>query len=434
MSETQVRAESRRAFLILILIGAVIGVPAAFVAALFLALVHEIQDWLWTDLPDALGHDGPPWYLVIGLPVIGGAIVWFARRFLPGDGGHRPLDGIGGGITPWQYAPGIAIAALGTLTFGLVLGPEAPLIALGSAVGALVGKFVNLDRRAMTVLATAGSFSAVSAVFGGPLVASLLLLESGLAMGTQLIPALIPGLVAAAFGYILIIGFGDWGGLSEAGLQVPDLPQYSGTRLVDLVLAVAVGIVTALLISQVRRLALLIDRFAGRVHLLPVLLVGGLAVGVIAQLADLMGAEYNDVLFSGQAAVPDVVAEGSVGVLLVILVGKGLGYAISLGCGFRGGPVFPAIFLGVGIATLAVIWFDCSPTWAIAVGAAAGMGAGTGLVFSALLFSMLLVGGPGLDALPAAVLAVTAAWLTKMALSPEDTEAAAHPAAEPQSS
>jgi hypothetical protein len=95
--------------------------------------------------------------------------------------------------------------------------------------------------------------------------------------------------------------------------------------------------------------------------------------------------------------------------------------------------VFPAIFLGVGIATLAVIWFDCSPTWAIAVGAAAGMGAGSGLVFSALLFSMLLVGGPGLDALPAAVLAVTAAWLTKLALSPEeDTELAGH-AAEPQS-
>jgi H+/Cl- antiporter ClcA len=434
MSETQTRPESSRAYLMLILIGAVIGIPAAFVAALFLALVHEFQDWLWTDLPDSLGHDGPPWYLVVGLPVVGGAIVWFARRFLPGDGGHRPLDGIGGGITPWQYAPGIALAALATLTFGAVLGPEAPLIALGSAVGALVGKFVTLDRKAMTVIATAGSFSAVSAVFGGPLVASLLLLEAGIAMGAQLIRALLPGLVAAAFGYILIIGFGDWGGLNEAGLQVPDLPQYSGTRLVDLVLAVAVGVLTALLVGQVRRLALLIDRFAGSVHLLPVLLVGGLAIGVIAELADLMGAEYNDILFSGQAAVPEVVAEGSVGVLLVILVAKGLGYAISLGCGFRGGPVFPAIFLGVGVATLAVIWFDCSPTWAIAVGAAAGMGAGTGLIFSALLFSMLLVGGPGLDALPAAVLAVTAAWLTRMALTPKDTEPTGHPAAEPQTS
>src|SRR5262245_27071568 len=278
MSETQTRPESRRAYLMLILIGAVIGIPAAFVAALFLALVHEIQDWLWTDLPDSLGHDGPPWYLVIGLPAVGGVIVWFARRFLPGDGGHRPLDGIGGGITPWQYASDIALAALATLTFGAVLGPEAPLIALGSAVGALVGKFVDLDRKALTVIATAGSFSAVSAVFGGPLVASLLLLEAGIAMGAQLIPALMPGLVAAAFGYILIIGFGDWGGLNEAGLQVPHLPDYDGTRLVDLALAIVVGIVTALLISQVRRLAVLIDRFTtGRVGLLPTLLVGARA-------------------------------------------------------------------------------------------------------------------------------------------------------------
>jgi hypothetical protein len=63
-----------------------------------------------------------------------------------------------------------------------------------------------------------------------------------------------------------------------------------------------------------------------------------------------------------------------------------------------------------------VIVLDASPTWAIAVGAAAGMTAGTGLVFSALLFAMLLVGRPGLDALPAAVLAATTAWLVRGAL------------------
>jgi H+/Cl- antiporter ClcA len=52
--------------------------------------------------------------------------------------------------------------------------------------------------------------------------------------------------------------------------------------------------------------------------------------------------------------------------LLVLVVVKALGYAISLGSGFRGGSVFPAIFLGVGIASIAVIAFDASPTWAVA--------------------------------------------------------------------
>lgn len=41
---------------------------------------------------------------------------------------------------------------------------------------------------------------------------------------------------------------------------------------------------------------------------------------------------------------------------------------MSLGAGFRGGPVFPAIFLGIGLAMLADELLDVSPTLAVAVG------------------------------------------------------------------
>jgi H+/Cl- antiporter ClcA len=284
----------------------------------------------------------------------------------------------------------------------------------------------------MTVIATAGSFSAVSALFGGPLVAGVLLLEAGLAMGAQLIPALMPGLVAAAVGYLLFVGLGDWGGLDTAGLAVPDLPAYDGTRLGDLALAVVAGVVIAVVLNRVRRLGVEVKQVTDRHDMLPMLLLGGLAVGFIALAATWFDASDDEILFSGQSAVPEVVAEGSVGVLVVILVAKSLGYAISLGCGFRGGPIFPAIFIGITIASFAVVIFDASPTWAIAVGTAAGMAAGTEMVFSALLFSMLLVGQPGLDALPAAVLAVAAVWLTKLVLASKDAEPDGEAATEPQ--
>jgi len=52
-----------RAYLRLILLGAAIGIPAALLAAGFLALVHELEDVLWHDLPDPLGRPSPPWYL-----------------------------------------------------------------------------------------------------------------------------------------------------------------------------------------------------------------------------------------------------------------------------------------------------------------------------------------------------------------------------------
>jgi hypothetical protein len=72
--------------------------------------------------------------------------------------------------------------------------------------------------------------------------------------------------------------------------------------------------------------------------------------------------------------------------------------------------------MGVGLASLPVVWFGTSPTLAVAVGAAAGMAAQTRLLFAPLLFATLLVGKAGLDATPAAVLAAAAAWLSVAAL------------------
>jgi hypothetical protein len=95
-----------RAYLRLVLLGALIGIPAALLAAGFLALVHELEHVLWTDLPDALGHSSPPLYLVILLPVVGAGLVAAARALLPGDGGHSPLDGIAVHPTPPAVAVG----------------------------------------------------------------------------------------------------------------------------------------------------------------------------------------------------------------------------------------------------------------------------------------------------------------------------------------
>jgi H+/Cl- antiporter ClcA len=405
------------AYLRLVALGALVGIPAALAAALFLALVHDIEHWLWHDLPEALGHAGPPWYLVIGLPAVGGVIVALVRLLLPGDGGHRPLDGLAMGATPLAYGPGIALAGLGTLSFGAVLGPEGPLIALGSVVGMSMTLFYRANQREETVLATAGSFSAISALFGGPLVGGLLMVEGGLAMGTALLPVILPGFVASAVGYLIFIGFGDWGGLEAQGLVVPKLPPYDGTHLADLLVAIAVGILGALAVVAARRLAGPLDARARRRADLPIVLVGGgLAVGLLAQTADWLGADSQDVLFSGQASVPDLVASDSTKIVLILFVAKAIAYAVSLGCGFRGGPVFPAIFLGIALATFASVWFDVSPTLAVAVGAAAGTAAVTRLLVTSSLFATLLVGPQGTDAVPAAVLAACTAWLVIQAV------------------
>ena len=292
------------AYLRLVGLGAAIGIPAALVSAFFLAFVHDAEDWLWHDLPDALGYDAPPWFLVVGLPVVGALIVVVARLFLPGDGGHEPLEGLSMAPTPVAHAPGIALAALGTLCFGAVLGPEAPVVALGSVVGMAVTLVVRLGQQETAVLSTAGSLSAISALFGGPLVAGMLFVEGGLAMGTSILAVLLPGLVAAAIGYLIFIGFGDWGGLDAPGLVVPNLPLYEGTHGYDLFVGVVIGILAAVVVVLVRRLATRVSGVGGRRGMPILLLAGGLAVGLIAQLADALGADSQDVLFSGPVLDP----------------------------------------------------------------------------------------------------------------------------------
>jgi H+/Cl- antiporter ClcA len=401
----------------LVFLGALVGIPAALVAAVFVAVVHELEDWLWHDLPERLDVSAPPWYLVLGLPVAGACIVLAARRLLPGDGGHEPLAGISVAPTPIAHAPGIALAAIGTLAFGAVLGPEAPLIALGSVVGLAAARLASVDGPEANVLSTAGSFSAISALFGGPLVAGILLLEAGVGFGASLIPVLVPGLVAASIGFLIFTGLGDFGGLDATALSVPGLPLYDGVRIRDLLIAIGIGIAIALIAEAVRRFATSIASSGrGRIGMAPLLLGGALAVGILALLADGLGASSQDVLFSGQQSIPNLIAEDSSRIVLVLLTAKGLAFAVCLGCGFRGGAVFPAIFLGIALATLAVIAFDISPTLAVAVGTAAGTVAMTRLLFASIIFAGLLVGTAGVEAVPAAALAAVGAWLTMAAI------------------
>ena len=154
----------------------------------------------------------------------------------------------------------------------------------------------------------------------------MMLVESGLEMGAALLPVLLPGFVAAAIGYVIFIGFGNWGGLHQQSLAVPDLPPYNGTHVYDLIVAVAVGV------ADRRRDHRRAPRRAGvagpglrRLGMPPLLLGGGLAVGLIAQIADWLGADSQDVLFSGQSGVPDLAAADSTKIVLILLVAKALG-------------------------------------------------------------------------------------------------------------
>ena len=142
------------------------------------------QQYVFTTLPDDLGFDGAPVWWPLPVLALGGLVVGLTIRYLPGTGGHVPAEGFkSAGAVPPVELPGIIIAAFATLAFGAVLGPEAPLIAIGSGMGVLAVQLVRRDapKTASVVIAAAGSFAAVSTLFGSPLTGAFLLMEvSGL--------------------------------------------------------------------------------------------------------------------------------------------------------------------------------------------------------------------------------------------------------------
>jgi H+/Cl- antiporter ClcA len=220
---------SGSAYLRLVALGAVIGIPAAFLAALFLAVVHDVERWLWDSLPSALGHSAPPWYLVILLPAAGACVVVLARRLLPGDGGHPPLEGIGGGATPVSHAPGIALAAIGTLSFSAVLGPEAPLIALGSVVGmvvALSGAFGEREQLAHVWFDVSPTLAVAVGAAAGMAAGTRLLITStlfaSLLVGTNGLDAVPAAVLAACAAWITAQALDRRAAAAEAGLPVAD--------------------------------------------------------------------------------------------------------------------------------------------------------------------------------------------------------------------
>ena len=418
-----------------LLFAAVLGIPVAFAAVLFQTAIHDITHVVWEWTPDQLGWSEPAWWYVVLVPGIAGVLVAAAVR-LPGHGGHSPLEGISvAGVRPVELGS-ILLASLATLGLGLVLGPEAPLIALGIALGAVAVHLTRLEATQGRLLVLAGAFAAIAALFGGPLIAAFLLLEmvakSGMVPARMIGHALLPGFVAAGAGALVWTGVADWPGIHAESLVYPDLPAYDTVRVRDLLWCVAISIAVAIIVVAARHVAYAVER---RARLRPDvwLVAAGLAVGVVAVVFRALADRPVDlVLFSGQTAMPALVAETSAGVLLLVVLAKGLAYALSLGAGFRGGPVFPAIALGTAFAVAAA---DALPgletTPAVATGIAAATAAALQAPFTAALLGTLLVGSGAPDVAPFTVLAAAVGVLAAIALpdpapKPEPGGAAEH--------
>jgi H+/Cl- antiporter ClcA len=138
------------------------------------------------------------------------------------------------------------------------------------------------------------------------------------------------------------------------------------------------------------------------------------------------------VLYSGQDALPQLLentASWSVGALLLLIVCKGLAYGISLSS-FRGGPVFPGLFIGA-VGGVALSHVAGLPTIA---GAAMGMAALTtamlGLPLTSVMLTTLFLAADGITLMPVVIVATAVSYVASARLTPPPPPAEATPGAD----
>lgn len=426
-----------RPYSVLLVLAAVIGVPISAIAWGFLALVSKLQGWIFTSLPHGLGfHSEPLWWPIPPL-VLSGLLTALTIKYLPGTGGHSPADGFKASGPPKPVElPGIVIAALAALSLGVVLGPEAPLIAIGGGLGALTIRLARRDAPASTsaVVGAAGSFAAISTLLGSPLTGAFLLMEASGLSGGMLEVVLLPGLVAAGIGSLIFLGLGSWSGLGTFSLAIQHLPTFPEPDAAEFLWALAIGVVAAFLGTGIRWLALFLRPHVERrmVLLTPVM---GLAVaGLAIAFAEGTGKGTSEVLFSGQSALGPLINSSTsytVGALLLLIACKGLAYSGCLS-GFRGGPTFPAMFIGAAGGML----LSHLPGLPLVAGVAMGIGAMSAVMLrlplTSVLLATLLLGSDGLAVMPLAIVAVAVAYIASARLTPPSqpgTQTAAQTAA-----
>ena len=423
-----------RSYVQLLLLAAIIGVPVACVAYGFLWLVSELQDALFTDLPDQLGYATAPDWWPIPVLAVGGLLTAAAIQRLPGTGGHHPAEGFkAGGALPPVELPGVMLAAFATLSFGAVLGPEAPLIAIGSGLGVLAVRLAARDAPPMaaTVIAAAGSFAAISTLLGSPLLGAFLLLEASGLGGPMLGVVLVPGLLAAGVGTLIFVGLDSITGLGTFSLAIPNVPPFDRPTIAMFGWAIVIGLVAPPLGVGIRRFAQFLRPVVERRMLLLLPLVG-IGVGALAAFfAAVTDHPASDVLFSGQDQLPSLIAqasEWSVGALLLLVACKGLAYGLSLSA-FRGGPVFPAMFIGAagGIAASHLPGLSLVPAVAMGIGAMSTVM--LSLPLTSTLLATLLLAADGLAVVPLVIVAVVVAYVVAAHLTPAPPADPVEPAA-----
>ncbi|WP_197346967.1 ion channel protein [Escherichia coli] len=332
-----------RTMLLLSLPAVAIGIASSLILIVVMKIASVLQNLLWQRLPGTLGiaQDSPLW--IIGVLTLTGIAVGLVIRFSQGHAGPDPAcEPLIGAPVPPSALPGLIVALILGLAGGVSLGPEHPImtvnIALAVAIGARLLPRVN--RMEWTILVSAGT---IGALFGTPVAAALIFSQT--LNGSSEVPLwdrLFAPLMAAAAGALTT------GLFFHPHFSLP-IAHYGQMEMTDILSG---AIVAAIAIAAGMVAVWCLPRLHAMMHQMknPVLVlgIGGFILGILG----VIGGPVS--LFKGLDEMQQMVANQafSTSDYFLLAVIKLAALVVAAASGFRGGRIFPAVFVGVALGLM----------------------------------------------------------------------------------
>lgn len=329
--------------LILAVPAILIGTASSLLMLAILKIAGVLQSFLWQQLPASLGmvSNAPGWILL--MLTLTGIAVGLTIRYAPGHGGPDPAtEPLISPPLPLATLPGLGLALILGLAGGVSLGPEHPIMAINIALAVAIGSRImpRVNGLDWTILAAAGT---IGALFGTPVAAALIFSQT-LSDGKDvpLWDRLFAPLMAAAAGALTTQLFVT----PRFALPVDPYPKM---QLVDIlsgsivaVIAIALGMIGVWLLPRLHHM----------LHQLkhPVLILG--AGGLLLGLLGCIGGDIT--LFRGLEQMRSLVhlQDASPHDFLRFALVKLAALIVATACGFRGGRIFPAVFIGASLGLM----------------------------------------------------------------------------------
>lgn len=345
-----------------------IGIAGGLLAVVYYVMLKFLMSGIWTSLA---GLDTgeftiePAWHLVILIiTTAGGFIVGWLTVWL-GSAGEiaAVVDNIhlrDGRIDPRQ-TPAMIATSLAGITAGGSAGPEAPLVQIIGSCASWLGDKLRLDGHVVRTFTFCGMGAALGAFFGAPLGGALFALEIPHRRGIEYYEALLPTIVAAVAAFLIF--------RSIVGYE-PVLFHFEHVHLTELshvLLGIGFGVVGAAVATLFAWIFAVAGRLLHRLSHRPVLLatLGGLMIGLLAQASprSLFWGEFqiDAIIHSPAGLLQHHSLQAAVGFLLMLALVKMLAVSATLHSGFRGGFIFPLMFIGAVIGTASTMLVPSIP-------------------------------------------------------------------------